>query len=83
MHAPFTKQMQRGSQNSQVSELQTFLAQDPAIYPEGFVTGYFGAATVRAVGRFQIRYGIATAGGSGYGIVGPKTRAKLNALQTP
>ena len=55
-------------------------AKDTGLYPEGIVSGYFGVLTERAVGRFQKRYGIARPGESGYGQVGPKTRAKLNGL---
>ena len=33
--------------------------------------------TVRAVEKFQVKYGLAQTGDSGYGLVGPKTRAKL------
>jgi peptidoglycan hydrolase-like protein with peptidoglycan-binding domain len=82
-HAPFTQYLVKGSRKSEVSALQTFLALDPTIYPEGTVSGYYGPATQRAVGKFQIRYHLAAAGESGYGSVGPKTRAKLNALTTP
>jgi hypothetical protein len=33
------------------------------------------------VGKFQLKYGIvASSGSAGYGIVGPKTRDKLNEL---
>jgi peptidoglycan hydrolase-like protein with peptidoglycan-binding domain len=49
----------------------------PEIYPEAKVTGYFGPATLKAVQRFQEKYGVATAASSGYGLVGPATRAKL------
>src|SRR3989344_7499461 len=38
---------------SDVSCLQKTLAQDPAIYPEGLVTGYFGSLTQKAVQRWQ------------------------------
>jgi hypothetical protein len=43
-------------------------------------TGYFGSITKVAVQKFQTKYGIASAGDAGFGRVGPKTRAKLNAL---
>lgn len=43
-------------------------------------TGYFGAITKTAVGKFQVKYGIASAADAGFGRCGPKTRAKLNAL---
>ena len=38
----------------------------------------FGPATLAALKKFQIKYGIVKAGVVGYGSVGPKTRAKLN-----
>ena len=43
-------------------------------------TGYFGSVTKASVGKFQVKYGIASAGDAGFGRCGPKTRAKLNAL---
>ena len=63
-----------------VKQLQKFLAKNSAIYPQGIVSGYFGTLTVKAVQRFQSRYGLAKPGQSVYGYVGPATRAKLNAL---
>jgi peptidoglycan hydrolase-like protein with peptidoglycan-binding domain len=76
----FSWYLQKGMKHSQVSELQKLLAQDKLLYPEGLVTGYFGPATDAALKRFQKRYGIAKEGDEGYGLVGPKTRAKLNTL---
>lgn len=70
-----TSQMQVGSTGSQVSALQLFLAEDPSIYPEALMTGYFGSLTRAAVVRFQARYGIPQVGR-----VGPQTLAKINAL---
>lgn len=61
----------------QVSRLQKILAQDKAIYPEGKVTGYFGPATDKAVKAFQTKRGIAKAGSTGYGVVGPATGKAL------
>ena len=61
-----------------VRRLQTFLAGDSAIYPEGKITGYYGALTVKAVRRFQEKYGLASVGR-----VGPQTLAKLNSLSSP
>ncbi len=63
-----------------VITLQSMLAEDPSVYPEGRITGYYGVLTVKAVERFQLKYGISTLGAPGYGVVGPKTKAKLNAL---
>lgn len=63
-----------------VTRLQTFLAQDVSVYPEGMVTGYFGALTEAAVKRWQAKYGVVSSGSAastGYGFVGPKTRAAM------
>lgn len=79
----FTLSMEIGSENSQVRALQEFLAKNKAIYPEGIVSGYFGALTDLAVKRFQVKYGVAGPGDPGYGYVGPKTRAALNSLSEP
>ncbi|HYF10029.1 MAG TPA: peptidoglycan-binding protein [Candidatus Paceibacterota bacterium] len=73
--APFTTQMQVGSRGSQVTLLQQSLASNPNFYPQGLVTGYFGALTRNAVIRFQQFYGI-----SPVGRVGPQTLAKLNQI---
>lgn len=69
----FTTQMEVGSRGSQVILLQQALASDPSLYPQGIVSGYFGALTKAAVMNFQARYGIAQVGR-----VGPQTLAKLN-----
>lgn len=65
-----------GTRGDDVRSLQTYLAQDKTIYPEGLITGYFGALTEAAVKRLQTKYGI-----DSVGIVGPKTRAKLKELR--
>lgn len=75
-----TRYLERGMSGSDVSRLQQFLSQDPAIYPEGDITGFYGALTERAVERFQVACGIVTAGNyqsTGYGRVGPRTRGAL------
>lgn len=77
----FIRALSLGSRNEDVTNLQKFLKNYPDLYPEGLVTGYVGPATVRAVKRFQEKYKLAKAGDSGYGSVGPKTRAKLNEVQ--
>jgi peptidoglycan hydrolase-like protein with peptidoglycan-binding domain/N-acetylmuramoyl-L-alanine amidase len=73
----FTKALSRNATGDDVTVLQTILAQDPTIYPEGTITGYFGPATETAVGRFQEKNKITTKGHAGYGIVGPLTSAVL------
>jgi len=76
----FTRALAAGSLGDDVRALQEFLAKDPELYPEGTVSGYYGALTRAAVQRFQEQQGIAGPGVPGYGTVGPKTRAKLNEL---
>jgi peptidoglycan hydrolase-like protein with peptidoglycan-binding domain len=68
------RQLEVGMTGADVSDLQTFLASDPTIYPSGKVTGYFGALTKSAVMNFQVRNGI-----SSVGRVGPATLAAINA----
>ncbi|OGY59090.1 MAG: hypothetical protein A3B23_01535 [Candidatus Colwellbacteria bacterium RIFCSPLOWO2_01_FULL_48_10] len=76
-----TKALNIGAKGNEVTVLQNFLkAQGVDIYPEGSVTGYFGPATKRAIQKFQEKHGIAKPGEVGYGILGPKTRAKVNEL---
>lgn len=66
------------STNGEVTRLQTFLAKDAAVYPEGRVTGYFGSATLAAIKRFQVKNEIAKEGSDGYGVVGPRTLKAIN-----
>lgn len=70
-----TASLDIGSRGTDVTNLQTFLAQDTTIYPGQQITGYYGTLTAAAVKRFQTRYGI-----SAVGRVGPQTRAKINEL---
>lgn len=72
--AVLTRQLELGMRGNDVSDLQTFLAQDPAIYPQGLITGYFGPLTRTAVSNFQRQNGIKTVGR-----VGPITLAEINA----
>lgn len=80
----FIKTLYRGTRNDEVKQLQEFLKTIPDIYPEGLVTGYFGSLTETAVKRFQEKYvdDILVPLGliKGTGIVGSKTREKLNEL---
>lgn len=72
---PINVQLGFGATGQEVRNLQTFLASDPSIYPQGLVTGYFGPLTRSAVMNFQSVYGI-----SQVGRVGPQTLAKINSL---
>ncbi len=71
------RNLQRGARGDDVSQMQRWFAQDKSIYPEGLVTGYFGPLTLSAVQKFQVKYFIVSEGEPGYGLMGPKTRAKL------
>ena len=64
--------LKEGSSGSAVEILQALLAADPSIYPEGRITGYFGALTRRAVMNFQMQNGLPQVGN-----VGPQTLARL------
>ncbi|KKT16294.1 MAG: hypothetical protein UV98_C0032G0003 [Parcubacteria group bacterium GW2011_GWB1_43_6] len=68
--------LRQGSVGDNVKILQALLAADPSVYPEGLVTGFFGKLTAQAVKRFQAKYDIKETGG----VVGEKTREKLNEL---
>lgn len=81
--AAITSSLDFGSTGSQVTELQTYLATNPSIYPSGLITGYFGPLTQAAVQRFQTAQGIVSDGTpetTGYGRVGPQTMARINIL---
>ena len=81
----FTKGLEKGMSGSDVKRLQQLLNSDSdtkiaesGIGSFGNETEYFGSLTEKAVQKFQTKYNIAKSGDSGYGYVGPKTRAKLN-----
>ena len=70
-----------GTQSEQVKLLQTMLAKNKEIYPEGIISGYYGNLTVKAVQKFQCQYMEICSGASyttGYGLAGPKTRTKIS-----
>jgi peptidoglycan hydrolase-like protein with peptidoglycan-binding domain len=70
----FTRNMYRPMSGEDVKRLQGLLGVSPQ-------SGYFGFVTEAAVQNFQCKYNILCAGdpdSTGYGVVGPKTRAKLN-----
>jgi PKD repeat protein len=72
-----------GSSGDDVKALQEYLAQNPTIYPEGSITGYYGNLTMRAVQRWQAQNNIVSSGTpatTGYGMVGPRTAAAIALL---
>jgi len=80
----FKSELKEGSKGKEVTALQTCLARDPEVYPEGKITGYFGSQTKAAVIKFQEKYAqdILQPWGfiEGTGLVSKTTRAKLNEL---
>lgn len=68
------RQLEVGSRGVDVGSLQTFLAEDPSLYPQGLVTNYFGFLTKSAVANFQTRNGLPAVGR-----VGPMTLPIINA----
>ena len=83
-----TRSLGFGSSGADVRALQQLLNADPStqvaasgVGSPGHETATFGPATEAAVKTFQLKYGIAKAGDSGFGYVGPATRAKLNSLR--
>ena len=74
-----------GAAGNQVKALQQVLNADPdtrisasGAGAPGNETTTLGPATLKAIQKFQEKYGIAKKGDEGYGVLGPKTRAKLN-----
>ena len=84
---PLARSLKLGSVGADVRTLQVILNSNYSTAvaksgtgSSGYESTNFGPATERAVKKFQEKYGIAKAGGSGYGHVGPATRAKLNKI---
>lgn len=68
-------QLRQGMRGEEVTELQELLAEDPDVYPEALITGFFGPLTREAVIKFQRKHGI-----DAVGEVGPITRIKIKAV---
>lgn len=64
-----------GSGGEEVRLLQKMLASDPALYPEGLITGFYGGLTETAVKRFQAKLKLEQVG-----VVGPQTLAMINEI---
>jgi hypothetical protein len=73
----FTTTLGPGSTDTAAIRYLQILLRDlgPSIYPEGKITGTYGSLTVAAVKRFQDIHNL-----SPLGILGPSTRALLNAI---
>lgn len=75
-----TSSLSRGMKNAEVLMLQHFLITQYSDFTEEYATGYFGATTEAAVKQWQSEHGIVSKGSAattGWGAVGPKTRAAM------
>lgn len=78
----FNFNLYSGLRNADVKTLQLFLIRKGYLGAD-YATGFFGALTGKAVQQFQCEQKIVCSGNSwttGWGLVGKKTRAALNAL---
>lgn len=76
----FAVDLEFGQTNDEVKALQDCLRYEGTFPSNAQSSGYFGSVTKKAVEGFQTKYGIAQAGGVGFGRVGPRTRERLNIL---
>ena len=67
-----TQDLSYGATNSDIERIQKLLATDPAIYPYGVSSGFFGPKTQEAIRNFQTRFGL-----DPVGVIGPATTALL------
>lgn len=78
--ASISKNIALGARGFDVTTLQNFLVRQGYLTADN-ATGYFGYLTQTAVQKFQKANNIVSSGGpnsTGYGAVGPATRAKIN-----
>jgi hypothetical protein len=76
----FNVDLQLNDNSDEVKALQDCLRYDGTFPANADSTGLFGPITQTAVQAFQSKHGVANIGDAGYGRVGPKTRAALNAI---
>lgn len=75
LRAAIKADLKQGMTNDEVKALQEILATDPTLFSSANITGHFGPLTAAAVKKFQKAHGLEQVG-----VVGPKTKAVLNAL---
>ncbi len=74
--ASLERQLEVGMKGEDVKELQRILADEPDMYPEKLITGFFGLLTKKAVKKFQKKHGLEQVGR-----VGKKTLEKLKKVK--
>lgn len=67
-----TQDLSYGATNDDIKKIQKLLATDPAIYPYGVASGFFGPKTQEAIRNFQTHFGLEPVG-----VIGPATTALL------
>ncbi len=67
--------IREGMTDADIKTIQELLASDPAIYPKGLITGYFGPMTKEAIKRFQAKNGLEVTGE-----IDAETRAAMDAI---
>jgi len=79
--------LEKEDKGTQVEKLQECLKQDPEVYADGTVSGYFGTKTKEAVIKFQEKYAdeilVPNNLSKGTGKVGATTREVLNSICFP
>ncbi len=69
----FTRVFKKGDKDIEIEHLQEVLSADNDVYPQKYITGYFGSLTEAALKRFQTKHGIPQTG-----ITDSATQEKLN-----
>ncbi len=77
VHETLRTDLREGMTDDDIARVQELLASDPELYPEGYVTGYFGSLTSAALERFQARYELEVTG-----LLDNSTRLMLQAYLT-
>lgn len=75
----FNTDLEFGMRTDEVVILQDILKLEGCFPTNTQSTGYYGSVTKASVGKYQTKYGIAKTTSAGYGRLGPKTRAHVNA----
>lgn len=70
-----TGSLNAGDTSDAIAKVQRLLATDPAIYPYGVDSGFYGPKTTEAIRNLQTRFGL-----DPVGAIGPATEALLRAI---